>query len=588
MTKKSLATLALTLSLSSGVAHAQLAASGAQLVSVPLNNATFQGQSDSAAMPPNADFVVFASTSDQLVANDANQASDVFLNKDGAISLVSKSLSGGFTTTGASQPAVSQVLQNGTFGVVFVSQAGSELVDGYQGSGSQIFLRVIGPKLDKTILISRAFNNSTGLGEPQTGANNASLEPKVALIPGRPNKFSIAFVSKASNLFKGQALPGPTGSFLTPALATVVVSDDTVSVEEIRGPAVPFNSDAFDLFISGNGRGIAFATSATNATNPPINCGGTICPSQVYILEPFKSSEGAKLLSSVTNSSGVAQPANGFSKRPSLSFDSTVAAFVTNALDFGSTGRNIVVARERGQTTPTILSKSFNSDPALEQLSNGEVADAYISPNGFYVAFSDDSSNLTPDAAANPRQRFQVYLKNRGNREISMLSKNTAGEPGTASSAQVTLGGRGFGSLEVFAAFRSSATNFEGAVQSATQTRIFRNDLKFAPPRLTANVPISVPPDVQVKAKKVVIKLQKFRPPAQATEAEPFASSVTYRVTTRSAGTNYRTITTTTRNQVTIANLSPGRYTVSYRVVSTSGSTRTRSQTSSTTTFTVR
>lgn len=587
MTGRSLLTLALTM-LYCGAAHAQLSASGAQLVSVPLNGATFQGQSDSAAMPPNEDFVVFASTSDQLVENDLNLASDVFLSRDGSISLINKSLTGGFTSTGASQPAASQVLQNGTFGVVFVSQAGPQLVDGYQGTGAQVFLRVIGPKLDKTVLISRAFNSATGLAEPATGANNASLEPKVALIPGRPNRFSVAFVSKASNLFKGQALPGPAGAFLTPALATVVVSDDGVSVEEIRGPTLPFNSDAFDLFISGNGRAVAFATSATNATNPPINCGGATCPSHVYIFEPFKSSEGAKLLSYVPDSSGTGQPANGFSKRPSLSFDATVAAFVTNAPDFGSTGRNIVVARERGQAIPTVLSKSFNADPSLDQLSNGEVSDAYISPNGFYVAFSDDSSNLTADAAANPRQRFQVYLKNRGNREISMLSKNAAGEPGTASSSQVALGGRGFGSLEVFAAFRSSATNFDGSVQSATQTRIFRNDLKLAPPRLTANVPISVPPDVQVKNKKVTIKLQRFRAPAQARGVEPFASSVTYRVTTRSAGTNYRTITTTTRNQVTIANLSPGRYTVSYRVVSTSGTTRTRSQTSSSTTFTIR
>lgn len=579
----------LALSLAS-TARAQLTASGAEIVSAPIDGKPFQGVTDGISASPNAEVVVFDSTSSQLVANDTNNQIDVFISRAGQVSLGSISTSGGFPSQPSTNPSVSQSLQNGTFGIVFESLAGPDLVSGYDGVGRQVFLRVIGPNIDKTVLVSRAFNFDTGQGEPLKGANAVSTDPKVALIPGRPNKFAVAFLSRSSNLFKDQPEPDSTGARLNPALAMITLSSSEVTVDEIRGPGESFNSDASDISISGNGQALAFSTAATNVLREPIGCGPSgFCPQQVYVFQPFKSgTPGAELLSFVVGSTGQRLPGNGNSTRPSISFDASVAAFISDAPDFGSTGRKLVVARERSKQSFDIISKSFNSDPALEQLSNGEVFDAQISPNGLYVGFSDDSSNLTTDSANNTRLRTQVYLKNRTSREISMLSKSTSGAVGDFSSSRVALGARGFGSLEVFAAFRSQARNFGTETISFTQTAVYKNDLRFPAPRLTDNLPISVPPDVRVVGKKVIIKLQKFRAPAQASHVNPLASSVTYRVTTRSAGTNYRTITTTTRNQVTMANLSPGRYTVSYRVTSGTGSSRTRSQTSSRATFVVR
>lgn len=82
---------------------------------------------------------------------------------------------------------------------------------------------------------------------------------------------------------------------------------------------------------------------------------------------------------------------------------------------------------------------------------NGECADVAISGDGRFVAFASCASNLVP---GNPEGRWQVFLWDRKQKSIEMISKGGNGRPGNADSVEPALsvdGGR--------VAFVTTATN---------------------------------------------------------------------------------------------------------------------------------
>lgn len=130
--------------------------------------------------------LIFSDASSTLVANDANNANDIFVvDLDGGpIRLVSLSRSGAGTGNGSSdQPSISG---DGRF-VAFRSGA-SDLTDDPAGFGPQIFLRDI--NTGNTMLISRAPT-----GTPGTGFSGTPLIT--------PDGQAVIFRSAADNLVNG-------------------------------------------------------------------------------------------------------------------------------------------------------------------------------------------------------------------------------------------------------------------------------------------------------------------------------------------------------------------------------------------------
>ena len=179
---------------------------GATQISIGRNNDGPSEGSVAAVSPPNGDFVVFASKADNLVPNDTNFLSDVFLYTPGKpIELVSVVANSGQVPSGASTaPAVSPVLPDGSYAIAFVSDA-TDIVPGYSpqtGNSKQVYIRL--PKTNETLLVSAAPNTTGGPG--QTGANAHCERVSITALPN-PNRYVIAFQSLSSNLEPGLTPP---------------------------------------------------------------------------------------------------------------------------------------------------------------------------------------------------------------------------------------------------------------------------------------------------------------------------------------------------------------------------------------------
>jgi hypothetical protein len=571
-------------------ASADFSSSGATLVSAPVAGQNLTEDSQEPSVSANADIVAFASKSENLVAAglDTNKAGDAFVSASSkSVEVVSQRQ----RPTGSkdpmpaangqsSFPAISPRLPDGGYGIAFDSKA-PDIINNYVsppgstiGNPSQIYLRLY--PSNRNILVSRSIDQS---GASLKGADRNSYFPVVSVVPGDVPKYKVAFLSEASDLANS------AGTSSAPYLATVYF-DRGEEVVEIEALPSPPDAPCSDLTMSGDGRIVAFASYATNLVTAPS------MSQQVYqwIPVPLRGESELSLISATSTGT----PGNGNSYGPSLSYLGDVRTFITeasNLISNATPNRSVIALSRSTKTSITQVNTYSNGSPSTQ---SAEVA--RLSPSGLYVAFPERSNLASNSTTLHDWQ--QVYLKDLTSGTLTIVSATKDGSIGSggnsgeqSSSGEISrgalaLGGAGFNSTSLVVLFNSRAPNLSSLLGGFQG--VFRANLTASPPLLSDGLKLSTPPDVVVRGKKVTIKLQKFKLPANSSEASPLASNVSYRVTTRSAGTNYRTITTTTRNQVTMANLSPGRYTVSYRVTGGRGSNRATSTTSPKNTFTIK
>ena len=101
---------------------------------------------------------------------------------------------------------------------------------------------------------------------------------------------------------------------------------------------------------------------------------------------------------------------------------------------------------------------------------------------------------------------------------------------------------------------------------------VYRSTLSFPPPTIQNNAPIETPPDVTPGARKVFLVLQKFDLSTSLSsldEIATLATKVTYDIRLTKTTTNTQRKITTTKNRVTLRNITPGTYTVRYRASGT-------------------
>jgi len=233
--------------------------------------------SSSPSVSSDGRYVAFESDA-LLVPDDSEFTPDVFI-RDRQASLTSRANVAGHPALSPSISAIGQYIAYAEQGDIYVLD---------QATGARRLVSV----------------SSTGVR-----ADNASSDPSISA-DGR----FIAFTSLATNLVPGVAVDD---------LAKIYVRDrvlGTTSIVSVDSTGAPANADSFEPVISGNGRYVAFYSTADNLVANPANHFF-----QIFVHDRLS---GVTTLESV-DSNGV--PGNGDSLLPSLDFTGHKVVFTSQA-----------------------------------------------------------------------------------------------------------------------------------------------------------------------------------------------------------------------------------------------------------------
>jgi dipeptidyl aminopeptidase/acylaminoacyl peptidase len=355
-------------------------ASTTTLVSVNMaGNGGGNGDSFPTGISTNGQFALFESSASDLVANDTNKASDIFMRDlgSGLTTLVSVSTNG---TSGNGTSRGSVMTGDGRY-VAFVSTA-SNLVSGDTNNSADVFVRDL--QAGKTTLVS-------------VGASTNSESPEIT-----PDGRYVAFYSTATNLVPGVATNGDI--FVRDLLAgnTTWASTNARAIAQSVTGSTNFVSCNYS--ISDDGQFVAFEA----CTNPP--SGSTA----LGIVLRYHLPTG--LTDIICTNANV--PLASFPNLHDLAMtpDGRFTAYVGNV-----SGTNTAIYLWDAQTgTNTLVSaKPDNSGPA-----DGFCDSPVVSSNGQFVAFVSTASNLV---ASTLTGGWHVYLRDLQAGVTQLLDADTNG-----------------------------------------------------------------------------------------------------------------------------------------------------------------
>lgn len=577
----SLGLSALTIGVFSHQVSAQITVSAPAQVSVVNGNATLSPDNDSfdIAVPPNGDFIIFESAANNLVDNDTNNGRDIFQfrrsdKKVTRLSVTSSEKETAIdvddTAPQCSEPSVSSILPDGTYGVAFISNATNlAREDGYDNSSlyNQVYLRI--PSLSKTILISRGVDgNSAGNGDSQN--------PSVVAASG-PNRFTVAFTSKASNLI-APAEEAEAVNY-TIYLADVSIStggkvsvkiEDSSRVNRSNEPT----GDYYHPVLSGDGRYLAFVSDASDVIP-----GKEISGTQVYRFD--RNTKSVILLSKSADGGAGVNP----SFSPSITFKGDLVSFSTEASNLGvdaSASYPKFALWNEVSGALSLINKNSSGEPSNGlNFSENYHPSCSLSSDGRFAVFTDPGDNLV---TGDTNQLIDVFVKDIEKGTVVRVSTNANGGQLTSDSLFPNIGATSFNSTGAILAFQSRDANLGTPTdgdhsEGDNYNRAFFSTLSVPAPPLEKNVVIDLPPDVKVSKKDITLTLKLF---SSATEAltlksetvemaaavQSKAKKIQWEVQITKSGSKNRINKIFDRNKVTIKKLAPGTYKVKYRVLS--------------------
>ncbi len=335
------------------------------LVSVNSAN-TASGNGDSAAPMLSSDGTVvgFLSTSSNLAAGDTNGVQDVFVRNltTNTTSIVSRNNAGNASGNGLSDRFT---LSADGRSVAFHSFATNLTAISDTNGFSDVFVRNLATNTTTLVSVNSAGNNS---------ANNTSFGPSISA-DGR----IVSFQSLASNLVANDT---------NGATADVFVRNLTTNVTRL----VSVNSagtGSGDNFSGGNvtsadGSTVVFHSTASNLVTGDAN--GTF--------DVFVRNLATNATTLVSVSSASAASGNGSSFNPALSANGQTVAFISLASNLTANDSNGVVrdvfVRDLGASTTTLASATASGSGSGASGLNAIT----ISANGRTVAFESDATNL--------------------------------------------------------------------------------------------------------------------------------------------------------------------------------------------------
>ena len=351
------------------------------------------GHSDFGDISADGRYVVFASNATNLVPNDTNGWDDIFLRDRqlGTTERINVSTSGAQTTLWSTEPSVSG---NGRY-VVFISEDNQLVPNDFNGL-NDVFLR------------DRQTETTTRISVSSSGAeaNGGSYMAQIS-----DSGTHVVFTSLASNLVTGDN--NSVDDIFVYDIATANI--ERVSVSS-TGTEAFFGS--YDPNISADGRFIVFQSMAPELVpnTPTIN-------DNIFIHDrDLNTTELVSLAHDGT-------PANGFSYRASVSADGRYIAYASNANNIVSNDFNgfddiFVFDREAAITERVNL--DFN---------NNEIFDgAYmprISSNALYIAYESHSASIVANDNNGSSDIFVARLDNEeaGGQRISISPSHATVDP---------------------------------------------------------------------------------------------------------------------------------------------------------------
>jgi Tol biopolymer transport system component len=317
-------------------------------------------------------YVVFQSLGSNLAPGDTNNAMDVFV-RDRVMGLtirVSVASDGTEGDFASQNPAISG---DGRY-VAFESMA-TNLVAGDANNVWDVFVHDL--QTDQTARVS--------VTDAGAEANAQSYTPSLSY-DGR----YVAFESLANNLVDGDT-NGHQDIFVRDTVGghTARVSVATSGAEADR--------DSMAASISGDGRFVAFQSSATNLVTGDTNGSDDIFVHDTQTGETER----------VSATTDGAQ-ANAGSANPALSSDGRFVAFqsaATNLVPDDTNGVQDIFLRDRTAGVTTLVTVAADPEQAP-----GDSANPAVTPYGRYVVFDSDGLNLVPGGSPGIRQ---VYVRDR-------------------------------------------------------------------------------------------------------------------------------------------------------------------------------
>ncbi|MBM4051028.1 MAG: hypothetical protein FJ279_38515, partial [Planctomycetes bacterium] len=373
-----------------------------QRVSVASDAAQATAASWNPAISADGRFVAFTSSAPNLVSNDTNNRTDVFVydRQNGTVERVSVASDGTegnghstdvFSTVG---PGVSA---DGRY-VAFMSFA-SNLVAGDTNSAADVFVH--DRQTHTTERVSVASDGAQANGN-SLALTYADQHPSIS-----PDGRYVAFSSEAANLVAGDS-----------GFVDVFVHDRQTHTTErvsVNGLGVQGNSDSYDAQVSADGRLVAFTSYANNLVD-----GDTNFVRDVFVRDR---QTGQTQRVSVDSSGNQGM---GTSVRPSLSPDGGFVAFTSNALNFTQPVAGVYRAYVYDRTTAVLemVSPTYDGNAGV-----GVVEAVDLSDDGRYVAFTADGGNLVP---GDTNGRRDVFWYDRVTRHLRRLAAETLDPNGDA------------------------------------------------------------------------------------------------------------------------------------------------------------
>lgn len=407
----------------------------ARVSSGPAGSDAVGGISGTPAVSTDGRFIAFASSATNLVANDTNNAADVFVadTATGQITRISQSSAGAQADGGSSRyPALSG---DGRY-VVFESDA-TNLVANDTNGVTDIFLhdRVTGDT--SRVSVTNTGAQATGL---------ASYQPAISA-----DGQQIAFVSGAANLVLGDS-NGLDDIFVRDRTANITTRASVVT----GGAQATGSSGSATPMLSADGRYVAFASGATNLVSGDSN--------NQY--DVFMHDRLSGETTRISVSSTGAQATGGRSESPSISADGAFVAFhstATNLVASDTNGASDVFVRDRtaGQTTRVSI------DSAGAQAADASAArGGALSQDGRFVAYQSAAVNLVAD---DTNGQVDVFVHDRTTGKTTRQSVTALNAEATAGdSGNAVISGNG-----ALVVFDSLATNLIPA-DTNSQLDVFR------------------------------------------------------------------------------------------------------------------
>lgn len=339
-------------------------------VSNGLSGAPANGSSFEPMISDDGSAVVFASYASNLVANDTNGKTDVFLYavNTGVITRVSVDSSGNQGDDHSAEPSISQ---DGSV-IAFTSLA-TNITTGDTNAASDVFVRNV--SAGTTSLVSVSTAGAQG--------NKVSFQPRISA-----NGSYIAFSSDATNLSASD----------TNSCTDVFVRDLANSITTLvssSSSGVAGNRSSTWPAISSDGHYIVFQSRANNLVASDIN-------GYVDIFMKDMSTGTTTLISKTNSGAQVTYD----STRPSISFDGRFVTFESRSPDYVPWDSNnasdvFIHDNQSGRTAPF-------STLASSVIGNKKSYGAVISGLGGKLGFLSLASNLvTPDT----NSQYDVFVR---------------------------------------------------------------------------------------------------------------------------------------------------------------------------------